>query len=222
MVSRERLPSAVVPLVLLAALVLLVVGARALGSRGVERVTEAEERIAEARRSAGFVNRLTVVNMLDVRVMVNVTDVDPTQWGRTPPDDEPPAGLQAEVIEAHRVSGTVGLRPLRIADGGGTATFTLQISNDGAPGDRSPVRTPIGVVPTKSTSIEYCNIECVDGSGYLDWADAPEPALDTFRRCNVDERVIGSYVDAGGVRRDVFAAFQCDATRFESALVLHD
>lgn len=205
---------------LLVVLVVVVAGARVLGSRGTDR-SEAAQADAEAeRRPAGFVNRLSVVNMLEVPIMVNVVDVDPAQWGRTPPDDEPPAGLEAEVIEPHRVSGEVGLRPLRIVDGGGTATFTIAVSVFTGPGDR----TPIGTVPTKSTSIEYCASDdsCVDGYGYLDWQDAPDPALDVFRRCIVDERVIGSYVDDVGVRRDVVALFQCDATRFRSTLSIHD
>lgn len=211
---------------LFVALIVVIVGARALGSHGADRSdaarAEAEAEVEARRRAAGFVNQLTIVNMLDVRIMVNVTDVDPAQWGRTPPDDEPPAGLQAEVIEPRRVSGAAALRPLRIVDGGGSATFTLTISNDGAPGDRTPLRVPIGVVPTRSSSIEFCGDECFDGYGWFDWADAPEPALDTFRRCVVDERVIGSYVDRTGARREVIALFQCDATRFESALVIHD
>jgi hypothetical protein len=211
--------------VLLMALLAVVAGARVLGSRGADRSdsarAEAEAALEAKRRADGFVNQLTIVNMLDVRIMVNVADVDPAQWGRTPPDDEPPAGLQAEVVDPQRVSGTVRLRPLRIVDGGGTATFTLAISNDGAPGDRTPSRVPIGVVSTRSNALEFCGDECFDGYGWFDWVDAPEPALDTFRRCVVDERVIGSYVDRTGVRRDVTALFQCDATRFESTLIIH-
>lgn len=207
-------------------LVAVIAGARLLGSRSVERSDamgfDREAELAASRRAAGFVNRLTVVNMLDVRIMVTVADVDPAEWGRTPADDEPPAGLQAEVVEPRRVSGPFGLRPLRIVDGGGSASFTLTISNDS---DRSPGssgRVPIGEVPTRSNALEFCGEECVDGFGWFDWADAAEPTLDTFRRCVVDERVIGSYVDATGTRREVTALFQCDAARFESALVLFD
>lgn len=210
------------PSLRLAALVLgllvVVVGARLLGARSQGPGVD-DGAVAQA-REAGVVNRLIIVNMLDARVLLSIVDVDPDQWGRTPPDDEPPAGLQAAVIDAHRVSGEVWLRPLRIVDGGGDAAFTIDVRLDNAPGSRPS----IGRVPTRSTTVEYCGADdrCVDGLGYVDWQDAPDPALDVFRRCVVVDRVIGSYVDGAGVRRAVHAAFQCDATRFQSTLVLFD
>lgn len=216
--SRSRSRSVLVVAGSLLALGIVIASARLLGSRSVTRSTEELE---AKKRAAGIVNRLTIVNMLESRVMITTTDVDLAQWGLTPPNDEPPAGLEALVIDPQRVSPETGLRPLRIEDGGGNATFTISVvlDSDGV------YRPPIGVVPTRSTSIEYCaptTGKCFDGYAYFDWQDAPEPALDVFRTCVVDDRVIGSYLTASGERRDVHALFQCDATKFQSTLVLHD
>lgn len=213
MTSRSRTFATIV--VLLVVLLIAIVGARLIGQHSTDGAA-AEK--AEKERAAGVVNRLSIANMLDVPVRLSIGDVDLAQWGRTPPDDEPPAGLEAEVIDAHRVSNEVGLRPLRIEDGGGDATFTISLLTDlaGRGGER------LARIPARSTTLEYCSVECFDGYGYFDWADAPEPQLDVFRQCVVDDRVIGSYVDASGVVRELHAAFQCDATRFQSVLVLHD
>lgn len=196
-------------------LVLVIVGARLIGQNSTD---DAAAMKAEKERAAGVVNRLSVVNMLDIPVRLSIADVDPAQWGRTPPDDEPPAGMEAEVIAAHSVSPEVGLRPLRIEDGGGDATFTIAVLADqsGRAGDE------LARVPTRSTTIEYCTVKCFDGYGYFDWADAPEPQLDVFRRCEVIDRVMGSFTDGSGVTRELHAAFQCDAARFQSVLILHD
>ena len=64
----------VVLAVVVALLVVVVIGARVLGSRA-----GTDELAAERERAAGFVNRLTVVNMLDVRVRLAVRDVDAAQ-----------------------------------------------------------------------------------------------------------------------------------------------
>ena len=201
--------------VLLVLLVVVLVGALMLGRRGND---DSAAKAAEMERAAGVGNRLVVVNMLEIPIRVAISDVDPSQWGLTPPDDEPPAGLQAEVIAPSRVSGEAVLRPLRIEDGGGDATFTLGLLVDGP----TEPRAQIGVVLVRSTTIEYCTTECFDGYGYFDWQDAPEPQLDVFRKCNEQERVIGSYVDSIGVTREVRALFQCDAARFQTSLVVHD
>jgi hypothetical protein len=214
MAQRFRLPVALVIVVILLAAV--VVGARLLGSRGASRDAA---RAAEIERANGVVNHLQIVNMLDVPIRISIRDVEPSQWGRTPPDDEPPAGLEAEVIAPLRVGGSVGLRPLRIVDGGGDATFTVAVLAE----DREQSRTLYGTIPTRSTTIEYCGNDgrCFDGYGYYDWADAPEPRLDVFRTCVVEDRVIGRYVDSTGRVGDLYAAFQCDATKFRSSVVIH-
>jgi hypothetical protein len=206
--------------------VLVVAGARFAGSRaGGSAEAEAER---EARlRAAGVPNRLAVVNMLDVPVQVTIRDVERDQWGLTPPDDEPPAGLEGLTVEPRRVSGDATLRPLRIVDGGGEATFTIEVSRfwpEGRSGlGQTPLRTPIGTVPTRSNTLEYCGAEeCFDGYGWFDWQDAPDPPLDVFRRCVEVDRVIGTFIDATGATRPLYALFQCDATRFQSNLVLHD
>ena len=209
---------------LLVGLVVVVVGARVLGARGVDRSADD----AEARaRVEGFVNRLVVVNMLDVPVQMTISGVDPARWGVAAPDGEPPAGLEGLVIEPQRVSGDATLRPLRIVDGGGDATFTIEVSrfwpeSRGASG-QTPLRTSLGQVPTRSSSLEYCRGDgrCVDGYGWFDWQDAPDPPLDVFRVCVESDRVIGSFIDAAGATRPLRAVFQCDATRFRSTLVLH-
>jgi hypothetical protein len=196
-------------------LIAAIVGARLVGQHSTDESAAAE---AEKERAAGVGNRLVVANMLNLPIRLAISDVDPSQWGRTPPDDEPPAGLQAEVIAPNRVSGETTLRPLRIEDGGGDATFTLGLVIDG----ETQARPLIGVVPVRSTTIEYCTTECFDGYGYFDWQDAPEPQLDVFRKCNEEDRVIGSYLDSLGVVRDVHAVFQCDSVRFQSVLILHE
>ena len=196
-------------------LIAAIVGARLVGQHSTDESAAAE---AEKERAAGVGNRLVVANMLNLPIRLAISDVDPSQWGRTPPDDEPPAGLQAEVIAPNRVSGETTLRPLRIEDGGGDATFTLGLVIDG----ETQARSLIGVVPVRSTTIEYCTTECFDGYGYFDWQDAPEPQLDVFRKCNEEDRVIGSYLDSLGVVRDVHAVFQCDSVRFQSVLILHE
>ena len=203
----------VVLAVVVALLVVVVIGARVLGSRAAT-----DELAAERERAAGFVNRLTVVNMLDMRVRLAVRDVDAAQWGRTPPDDEPPAGLEGEVIEPLRVAPEAALRPLRIEDGGGAATFTIDVVRDDA--GRSEVVASIAV---RSTAIEYCppSGRCFEGYGWFDWQDAPDPPLDVFRHCVESDRVVGSHAHPDGVDREVRAVFQCDAARFSTALVLH-
>lgn len=200
---------------LVAVLVAVVVGARVLGARA-DSSSSAD---AEARaRAAGFANRLTIVDMLPVPVTVTVSGIDPEQWGQSPPDDEPPAGLQAAVVPALSVGHTATLRPLRIVDGGGDATFTLAFATRGATG----ASVEIARVDARSSAFEVCYERCGEGMGWVTWRDAPEPPLDAFRECVVVDRVVGSYVDASGARRDVFARFQCDAPRFQSWLVLHD
>lgn len=202
--------------VLVVALLTTVAIARVLGARADDR---SAREAAEKERVAGFVNHLQVVNMLDVPILVTVSDVDLAQWGRIPPDDEPPAGLEAERIEPSRVGTDHGLRPLRISDGGGRATFTIEVHVD-----RPDDRAPIGTVPTASNSLEYCPAsgECFDGYGWFDWVDAGEPALDVFRRCFDDDRVIGSFIDDAGTPREVRAVFQCDAAKFQTSLIVHD
>lgn len=217
MTARDPAPRPVrrTTFLLVLALVVLATGARLLGAR-LGGTVDAEA--AARARAAGFVNRLRVVNMLDVPVLLSIGDVDREQWGLTPPDDEPPAGLEAEVIAPHRVSAEVGLRPLRIVDGGGDATFTIDVLRD----DPGAGRALVARVPTRSSSLEYCldDGRCVDGYGWFDWQDAPDPPLDVFRRCVVDERVVGSYVDASGATRAVRAVFECDAARFQTTLSL--
>ena len=206
---------------LIVALAVVIAGARVLGARSVTRSTEE----AEAKlRAAGIANRLTVVNMLDVPVQLTVRDVDPAQWGLTPPNDEPPAGLEGLVVEPQRVSGDATLRPLRIVDGGGDATFTIDVWQFRVGGAGSTTTSSaIGAVPTRSSSLEYCGpVTCFDGYAWFTWQDSPDPSLDVFRRCVEVDRVIGAYVDATGAARPVHALFQCDATAFRSALVLHD
>lgn len=207
--SRRRV--LVTVLVVGAALVAVLVGARVLGARSV---TAANDEADARARAAGFVNRLRVADMLDVSIRLSIVDVDHGQWGLTPPDDEPPAGLEAEVIGPNRVSAEVGLRPLRIVDGGGDATFTIEVRRDDA------ARTLVARIPTRSNSLEYCTVAgpCIDGYGWFDWQDAPDPPLDVFRRCVESERVVGAYVDPTGTTREVRAVFQCDATRFQTAL----
>ena len=200
--------------VLVLLFVVVLAGALVLGHRGND---DSAAKAAEKERAAGVGNRLVIANMLEVSIRLAVSDIDPARWGRTPPDDEPPAGLQAVVIAPNRVSGETTLRPLRIEDGGGDATFTLGVVVDG----ETQARSAIGVVPVRSTTIEYCTTECFDGYGYFDWQDAPDPQLDVFRKCNEQDRIIGTYVDLLGDVRDVHAVFQCDAARFQSVLVLH-
>ena len=200
---------------LVLALVLVIAGARLLGDRA-DSSSSAE---VEARlRAAGFPNRLTVVDMMSVPVTVSVSGIDPVQWGQSPPDDEPPAGLQGAVVPALSVGHTATLRPLRIVDGGGDATFTLAFSARHPDG----VAVNIARVDARSSAVEVCYERCGEGMGWITWRDAPDPPLDSFRECVVVDRLVGSYVDASGARRDVFARFQCDAPRFQSWLVLHD
>ena len=196
------------------ALLALIAGARLLGARSdASSAADAEAKL----RAAGYVSRLAVVDMLDVPVTVTVSGIDAEQWGQTPPDDEPPAGLQGEVVGAHSMGNTATLRPLRIVDGGGDATFTLVFTVRSGGG-----AAELGRVDARASAFEVCYQRCGEGLGWITWADAPDPPLDAFRRCVVVDRVIGSYVDASGAKRDVTASFQCDATKFQSWVVLHD
>ena len=215
MSARSRTIATV--LVLMMALVVVVAGARVLGSRSTGR--SAIEAEAKA-RADGVVNRLSVVNMLTVPVQLSVAAVRLDQWGRTPASDESPAGLEGLMVPPKQISTEMWLRPLRIADGGGDATFTIIVQS----GDGSATRAELGRIDARSTTIEYCppSGKCFDGYGYIDWADPPDPALDTFRECVVDDRLIGSYVEPAGEVRALHASFQCDARRFSSSLVLHD
>jgi len=206
--------------------VLVVLGTRLLGARADNGSAVIAK---EKERAAGFVNRLTVVNMLDVPLLATVTDVDPSQWGRIPPDDEAPAGLQGSDVAPGRVSDVAALRPLRIVDGGGDATFTLMLSTAGpelvasSNGTDPGFRSIVALVPIRSSATEYClpdGGKCFEDSAWFNWQDAPEPPLDLFRECIEDERVVGSYVNSAGQLREVRAVFQCDATRLQTYLVL--
>ena len=218
---RRRLASNSVTstIALVLALVVLIVGARLLGARSSDRASaEAEARV----RAAGFANRLQVVDMLEVPLTIEVRDVDPAQWGQSPPDDEPPAGLQGAVVGAGRVGSIATIRPLRLVDGGGEAGFTIALSSPVGP---AGARVTVATVPTVSRATEYCppnGGDCFEGWGWFDWPDPREPELDAFRQCTVDERVVGGYIDASGAKRSVRASFQCDATRFMTWLVLRD
>ncbi|MEX1218146.1 MAG: hypothetical protein WEA11_06490 [Acidimicrobiales bacterium] len=215
MARRQRTITVVVGLCVI--LVIVGVGARLLGGRANDSSSALSK---EKARSAGFVNRLTVVDMLDESLLVTVSGVDPSEWGRTPPDDEAPAGLQGADVGAGRVSEVAALRPLRIEDGGGDATFTLSFATQTA--DPS-LRTTVATVLVRSSATEYCppnSGKCFENTAWFNWQDGPEPPLDVFGKCIENERAVGFYVNKLGIRQTVYATFQCEANYFQSYLVL--